>query len=320
MRRPGDSPSTASPLIVMSLAASGFAGGLALGYWTSDDAFRASFAGKMWVFLIGVNVGAWLVLIWPIIQRFLAVEAIAQGRRAESVTTFGVFWLLFVLPLWPRVLGEIARLGAAAADYVLPIIGGGVASAAMCGIWRIHAASRQLRTTGEGGPNYAPRRVEDYLTLHDHLQAFLWIIGALISLGTLVFGFAYEALKDELREELKKKALKDMSGATVVPSDAQLGLPDEAVWAYGLYYTTLLALSYVPAYIGLVTAGRSIRDAVIGSAPQDPTKLDAWLRRRDELSGYLQTSQGPVARLKAAVFVVSPLLASLLSTAIEKPT
>jgi hypothetical protein len=192
----------------------------------------------------------------------------------------------------------IAGFPPVSVDFVLPIIGGAVASAAMLGMWRIHTASQQLRSGGDAS-GYTSRQAENYLTLHDHLQTFLWIVGALISLGTLAFGSGIKAAGAE-------------SGSTV-------DTPGQPVWAYGLYYTTLLALSYVPTYIGLITAGRFMRDSVIGGAPFDATQLEGWLRRRDELTGLLQISQGPVARLKGAIFVVSPLLASLLSAIFEKP-
>ena len=297
MNRPQGTAVIASPLIAMTLASSGFAIGFAFAFRTSNEAFLTPFAGKAWIILIGANVGAWFLLVVPIIQRFLAVETLVRGRRAELGATFCVFGFLYLLPLWPPVVDLIAGFPMAETDIVLPIIGGAVASAAMSGIWRIHAASEQIRS-GNDGPGHAPDRVDNYLTLQDHLQAFLWIVGALISLGTLAFGFAI-------------KAIKEVHSPIV-------DIPDQAFWAYGLYYTTLLALSYVPTYIGLITTGRFIRDSVIGGAPFGPTEVEGWLRRRDELTGLLQISQGPVARLKGAIFVVSPLLASVLSTLFEK--
>jgi hypothetical protein len=221
----------------------------------------------------------------------MAIEAIAVGRRIELILTFVVFAFLFAAPLFPRVAEWISEVRPATGDYLVLLFGGLVAGIPMAGIWRINAVIRQLQSDGRGG-DPAARSATLYLTLQDNLQAFLWIVGVVISLGTLALGFAAQALK----------------------------MPSHAVWAYGLYYTALFALSYGPTQIALVSVGRSIRDAIVGDTPVNQTEVEAWLRRRKELDGLLLLSQGPLSEIKAAILVASPLLSSLLSTAIKAPS
>jgi hypothetical protein len=291
-------PLAASPLIVMILAAVGCAIGIGAGLLTSDQIFLSQPAAKAWVVLLGANVAMWFVLFMPTIQRFLAIEVIAVGRRIELVLTLGVFATLFIVPLLPPVAKWISGVQPATGDYPVLLIGGLVAGIPMAGIWRINAVTRQLHPDGRGGDPPA-RSATLYLTLQDHLQAFLWIVGLVISLGTLALGFAAQALTQDPR----------------FPD-----VPSHTVWAYGLYYTALLALSYGPTHVALTSVGGSIRDTILGAMPVDQTEVEAWLRRRTELGGLLLLSQGPLSEIKAAILVVSPLLTSLLSTAIKAPS
>jgi hypothetical protein len=291
VRRHSGDPATGSPLVTMVLGTIGFAAGLTYALFVSNEGFRASTTGRAWMVLVGVNGAAWALLLIPIIQRTRAVEEIVQGRRGLLVLTVLYFAILFGAPLWPGVVPLIAKdITPTPADYVLPLVGGVVAGLAMVGIWRIHAATQDLRRGHGGQGATTQRRIALYMALQDHLQAFLWIVGAMISLGTLALGFAMKTL----------------------------GAADEVVWAYGLYYTTLLALSYAPTYMGLVSAGRSLRDELTDDAPDGDAKLEGWLRRRHELDGLLRLSQGPLGNLKAGVFVVGPLLTSVLSTVFDK--
>ncbi|WP_084510661.1 hypothetical protein [Nocardia lijiangensis] len=139
-----------------------------------------------------------------------------------------------------------------------------------------------------------------YLTLRDDLQAFLWILGVVISLGTLALGFALQALIHDSDTD-----------------DAQSQV-SQAVWVYGLYYTALLALSYGPAHVALLSVGRSIRDTIVGGTPIGKAEVEDWLRRRQELDGLLQLGQNPVSNIKAATLVVSPLLGILLGAFVKQ--
>jgi hypothetical protein len=275
----------------MLLAAVGSAIGILVGVLISPGTFLSQPEARVWVVLLGANFAAWVVLFVPTLERFVAIEAIAIGRRIELVLTLIVFAILFAAPLYPRLAEWISGVRPAIGDYLVLLLGGLVAGIPMAGIWRINAVIRQLQSDGRGGD--APARSATlYLTLHDNLQAFLWIVGVVISLGTLALGFAAQAVD----------------------------MPSHAVWAYGLYYTALFALSYGPTQIALVSVGRAIRDAIVGDMPVNQNEVEAWLRRRKELDGLLLLSQGPLSEIKAAVLVVSPLLGSLLSTAIKAPS
>jgi hypothetical protein len=312
------------PSIVMIEAFVGLAIGFLVGLRISPQIFLCAPAGQTWVVLLGVNVAAWFVLFWPTVQMFRAVEAIAVGRRIEMGLTLLVFAGLFIVPMLPRVARFISGILPAESDYSYLLIGGLVTGIPVMGIWRINVATRQLQSDGTGvdAPAHSATL---YLTLGEDLQAFLWIVGVLISLGTLALGFAVQAL-DQVAQAVDQagqvhavtpcdkaaQALYRYLGGARLPN-----LPSRAVWAYGLYYSALLALSYGPTRVALISVGRSIRDAIVGDVPVDETKVEDWLRRRKEIGELLSLGQGPLSEFKAAVLVVSPLLASLLSTAIK---
>jgi hypothetical protein len=268
----------------MVLGTIGFVAGVAYVLFVPGARFGES--TKAWAILVAANCAAWSLLVIPIFQRIRAVEAIVQGRRGRLISTLLYFTVLFGVPLWPGVVASVSEVEPTASDYVLVLVGGVVAGLAMVGIWRVHTATQDLRR----GRTRLGATAVLYLTLQDHLQALLWIVGAMISFGTLTLGFALKTL----------------------------GVPDEVVWAYGLYYTSLLAGSYVPTYLGLVSAGRSIRDELTGHAPHDGAELEGWLRQRDELDGLLRLEQGPFGNLKAAIFIAGPVLSSVLSTVFDK--
>jgi hypothetical protein len=268
----------------MALGALGFAAGWAFARFISEDPFKSDPAGRAWAVLIGVNGAAWCVLSIEIVRRVRAVERLVRGGWAVLASTLACFAVLFSAPFWPPVVKWAKLPELVSGDYVLSFVGGLVAGSAMVGMWRVHAAARSLRPGMQGAG------VELYLTLQDHLQALLRIVGAIITLATLAFAFAMKAL----------------------------GLSNEVVWIYGLYYTAVLALSYTPTHAVLVAAGHSLRDDLTGGAPRERGKQPAWLRERHEVDALLRLDHGPVENLKAGIFVMIPLLTSLVSAAFPK--
>jgi hypothetical protein len=281
---------TGSPLIAMVLGAIGFITGLTFALSVSPASFMDRTTGRAWVVMVGVNVAAWALLSLSIYHRARTVEGIVRGRRGPLILNVFCFVVLFGAPLWPSVTKQIARIELVWSDYLLILVGGVVAAVAMAGIWRIHAATEELESN-RGKPGATTQhRMALYMILQDHLQAFFWILGTMISLGTLALAFGIKAL----------------------------GAEDQIVWVYGLYYTALLALSYAPTQLGLVSSGRTLRHELTGDAPQGAAEIEGWLQRRHELDGLLRLSEGPLGNLKVGVFVVSPLLTSVLSTAFDQ--
>jgi hypothetical protein len=74
----------------------------------------------------------------------------------------------------------------------------------MAGMWRINTVTRQLQSKHADPP---PLSVPRYLMLQENLQAFLWIVGLLISLGTMALAFALQAISQSRESELPSHAL-----------------------------------------------------------------------------------------------------------------
>ena len=88
--------------------------------------------------------------------------------------------------------------------------------------------------------------------------------------------------------------------------------PIELVIIYGLFYTFLLLLLYVPTHLALNDASRALRDRL---CPLDTlSNLKDTLDKRKALDELLQTNLGLGQNLRAGIFTLAPLVTSLLAS------
>lgn len=103
----------------------------------------------------------------------------------------------------------------------------------------------------------------------------------------------------------------------VLAKDPHANFPKEAVLAYGLWFTTLLALVYVPASTAMTTLGEKVVDSLRPfPLPTDlNVDLKAWDEQRQVLGRYLGLDRTTGEVMQAAFAVLAPVLASLSSYA-----
>lgn len=88
----------------------------------------------------------------------------------------------------------------------------------------------------------------------------------------------------------------------------------ELVWSFGLYYSFVLVLVYLPPYLSLIEKGRRLRDE--RHPPLLPGEADYEARKkvRDEMTSVLQLDASATETLRAATLLLIPLLTSFAST------
>jgi hypothetical protein len=92
--------------------------------------------------------------------------------------------------------------------------------------------------------------------------------------------------------------------------------PIELVIIYGLLYSILLVLLYVPTYMEITAASRNLRDRLCPITTLSNLK-DA-VDKRKMLEDYLHINEGLVPHLTTGIFTLAPFVSSLLSGLLGK--
>ena len=96
------------------------------------------------------------------------------------------------------------------------------------------------------------------------------------------------------------------------PGAHAVDFPREFVLMYGIFYSAVLALVYVPTYARLSEVGRAIRDR---SLPAPEMTDQSWTRRyeaRTRADEFLQLGLSTSQSFRAGVAILTPLAGSLL--------
>jgi hypothetical protein len=249
-----------------------------------------SAAVVLWAALMCMQTALWaLALVWllPIIRTLPAEYS--RANRSEIVgSSLAILAILVCLSvasmlhrMWPNYLpGHAVKLG------VLTILGGLVGLVAARGVWIVHGGLKVLRR--QLGTEES---LQTFLSLRDHLQRFLAVLGAIIGLLVLSTG-------------AQRRAVLSYSPKT------HYGF--ELVLVYGFGFTILVAAVYLPTYLTLADVGIRLRDTLF---PPVPTSDPGWgdtADKREKLSRILALDQGPLGQLKAGVAILTPLLGSLV--------
>ena len=264
-------------------------------YWTWDPSYRdrandGTFI--LWAIAISAQTMAW-VLALPLIRSIKRRWA-PHGEAA----THEVRWATAALILFAVAIAVVPALtGPDLPDTVphrsfkLGLLNLGAFTIAIYAARAIWHAADQLRDLGMASvANLAA--LERHRAVRSDLERLLGVLGALVSLGVI----ASAALH-----------------ALTVDVDPENALPVQAVIAYGIVLSVILALTYIPAHLTMLEAGTRIRDRI---APLfevgDPGFLDR-LDERDRIAHYLGLDVPVSVRFRGAVVILGPLLGSLTS-------
>ena len=95
-------------------------------------------------------------------------------------------------------------------------------------------------------------------------------------------------------------------------------LSAETVVLFGLYWTTFLAVGYVPVHLTMHQVGLKIRDEMVREWRGSESDCAIWDEPREKVSQALGLSDNPLDFPKSALAVLTPLFSGILSIMIAK--
>lgn len=276
--------------------------GITDGYGADTTAFLRRPQTLLWIFLICGQGGLWAALA---LTAAGSARRVRDGRDPATAVAGTALLVLALVPLF--VVTPHLR-----ADYPLPhhalklpilTVAGLLASLpAFVTIWRVRRLVDEAIARDKPGRGSALRThdrparrsaLAGFLRLREMLHGSLLILGAIIGAATL----ATAALRNALL-------------ANAHATHAKVAFPIEYVLAYGLFFSALLAVVYVPVYARLQALGNQLV-ADYGGAGDDSI---AALEARQKLRALLNLDVGASEGFAAGLAILAPLASSLLGT------
>jgi hypothetical protein len=293
----GRSFSSASAVVVGSFGGA-FGSAILLydraGWPARNVAFSRSGSFLLWAVILVAQPAIWAVAVAFVWSDLVALKGYVRTNRREivesaamiSVLTGICFAATARIPAFPPFLPhhELKILIIATGGWVAGTI-------AATGIWLVHGAFKEMCDPARA---VRPADLARFLDLRRRLQRFLLVTGSIVGLAILGAG-----------------AERNMVDAYVHEYGGPSGFPIEYVLIYGLFFTGLLAFVYFPTQLTMMRVAERIRDRFY---PLPDLRDAAWDRQwaqRSTLEGILGIDVGPGATFKAAIGVLTPLLASL---------
>ncbi len=308
-----------SPLYVLLSGSLGVAMALAMFTWkypaSPDDqvgqAFVAAQPFYIWVFLFAVLcclLTVFILPVWVLLIVLLKNRAANNGEQKTRMILIlileGVFLtvIVFTLLQFMSSIQTTVKL----ADYVpqghstrmlfMYIFTFLTSLPALLGIMLIHTAAGELSTkidaAGQTESQLFPL-IDELISYRNILQNYLTVLGIILSMLPITTA--------GLRAIL----------ITLNPENEQ-NFPITNAILFGLVFTMLLLLIYVPTHLALTEVSRKLRDHL---CPLDSlTSLKQDIEQRKALDDLLQTNIGITQNLKMGLITLAPLATSLLSS------
>jgi hypothetical protein len=267
-----------------------------------ETAFIETPAALLWLLSVAAQWMLWFVLVPPLAVALYAHREGFGWSPIVSVAALGLLSVGFLLPAtfgWPDLpladlpdypltyhrakIGAVYGIGLFVA--LLPALGLGLVRARLRGLFR------------QGKPS--AKQVQRFLELRESMQHFLFLAGAFIFLAMLSVGALRNAI---LAQDPDDEALAS-------------SFPPEYVLLFGIYFSLLLALAYMPAYASYLEVGGRLRDDLVGPTPPGVgvSELKKWRDERTDLESVLRLDVGVGESFRAGVVVFAPLAGSLVS-------
>lgn len=347
----GPAPASAAPAALRTIPSEGLGGGWGLPLvlllalvglaattlLMTDDVFTSRLGTLtdtpqwvIWVVVLAVESAVSLAVAPAVLREALR----NPGRFAwPSLAHFATVLVLVALPLLlndrfepsheiQTILGERVS--------VFNALGIAVAVVAAAGVVGVNA---EISSQNGGSTDGA---AETYLELRKRLRLLGGILAVLVALAVLAAGAqrnavvametaAAVAAKAEAEAivstegdspetkaaNAEKKAALLARSARATQAATDFGV--EVVWGYGLYYSFVLVLVYLPPYLSLVGLGRAIRDTNARWKPPSDDDYDTVKKKRDAWDEALELKVTATDTLRAAAVVLVPLATSLAS-------
>jgi hypothetical protein len=184
---------------------------------------------------------------------------------------------------------------------ILGVLGASVSVYGFQAMWKIYRELDEKRRSAELGDLGA--EIPRYLWLRDKLQQLIVLLGGAVGLATLAAA-------------AERRAVEKWFACDATPLQTFLGVdqcrpthfPSQYVLLYGFYFTTLLALAYGPAHLMLMAVGRRLRTEALKEVGLDD--IEKWQSKRSALNSVLDLDIATASSFRAALAILTPLIAS----------
>jgi hypothetical protein len=290
---------------------------------TVCSAFVAQPEFAIWVMLIAAQVALAAVALVPLIR--VAVRE-TRGLVADRGGTDGLGWVVLAFFAFTGVavtFGFSARLLPADVmkdrmrlprdwplfhyELKINVVVALVLAAgllAVIGIWVV--GLRLDRLFRDAGRTPTDADVNEFIRLRQTLMLLLGVVAAIIGLATLATG----ALRNAVL------ALDAFAKPNTSPPPYQFD--EQYVLIYGLFFTGLLAVAFLPSFFAMRSAGGRIRDAALPLLPPTSPDFAARVDARTKLDTFLQINVSASASFKASVAIFTPLATALVGLLLPK--
>ncbi len=286
-------------------------------YPSADDVVGQAFVATpefgVWVFLQVVHgclVAVALVPVWEMFFRLFRSQTQHESRAARrkltanlvaygvclSILVFAILSFLavsrtsFFNPALYAPRGQNIRINII---YLCTFL---VALPALLGIVLVYTAARKLSATIDKTPNTAADLFSlgnELLSYRESLQNFLMILGIILSMASITTA-----------------GIRAIFVALGVADDRNF--PSMHAVLFGLIFSLLLLLIYIPTHFALIETSRKLRDRLCPLSSLKTLKPD--MEQRKQLDELLQTNVGIAENLKAGLFAIFPLASSLIAS------
>ncbi len=259
----------------------------------------------VWATMIAAQSALWAVL-FPI--SLSALRRIWAGYRVPRGKLLALHLGLAIVVAGSLGLNASSWRPAVLDPYasriqLLTILGFLAAGPPIIGIWSVAAALHRVgiavEQTTDKWSGLDARIVVHLMHLRSVLQRLLAVLGAIVAAVTLAAG-------------AQRNAVIAWGKRFEVPIE----FPSIAVVLYGLLFTALVALIYVPVYVRLESVG----EAFVGKRyPVPKTEPTAdWYSGRENLVTLLRLGIRPAEQFQSGVAILAPLTAGLLSVILPR--
>ena len=109
-----------------------------------------------------------------------------------------------------------------------------------------------------------------------------------------------------------------MRRAVIAYDVPEKDFPVIVVLVYGAYFSMLLILLYLPAFLKLQKLGQILNDKIteLGTGDKSEDAADE-IKLKEKLENLLQINESAQQRLKAGIAVLSPLISGIMSILVK---
>ncbi|MFE8602532.1 hypothetical protein [Archangium violaceum] len=272
--------------------------------------FLEASESRLWHVILAGQTALWVAALVTSLGDFRKTSRYPLHPTFGTLAVMGVFVLVALSPtLLGWATGEFSGgvfRGFSLATHLpyhtgkirtLSICGGLIASLQLLGAFCVQARLGRLATAPSG--NFE-RDATEFLVLRDKLKRFVLFVSLGVGAATLSTG----ALRNLVNGYVALQAKP-------LPPNAPLPISIEVVLAYGLFWTLLLGLAFLPVHLTLASAAQRLVEGYMRTFQARPTNLEERLKQRRVAEEYLGVNEDAFQAIKTALVVLSPLLGSL---------